>query len=295
MTKMMLITEDTVKLALEALTKNSDRVTEIRAKEQAITALREALADQQAQPHPDDVAVDLFAEAMKAKMAKQRAKGYGGWDDPAVCPTERLQQMLVDHIAKGDPVDVANFAMMLWSRGERTEQPAPVREDWGPGPHEYHSLPAQHAVSVCSTHDSVCDDPFAEIYGEVKKGTEVYTVPSPQRQPLPDGIPSPDELEALSDGNDGMLLNEDFPDKLDRLARWLREYAAAPAQQERVEPDYAWPTVADYEKDVGFEVNQTFKMAWDMARTTNSFLNQLAGVTPQPAQQEREKCSRNSD
>lgn len=113
------------------------------------------------------------------------------------------------------------------------EQPAPVREDWGPGPHEYHSLPAQHAVSVCSTHDSVCDDPFAEIYGEVKKGTEVYTVPSPQRQPLPDGIASPDELEALSDGNDGMLLNEDFPDKLDRLARWLREYAAS-AQQKPV-------------------------------------------------------------
>lgn len=75
------------------------------------------------QRHPDDVAVDRFAQAMKDKMAKQRAKGYGGWDDLASCPTSRLQQMLVDHIPKGDPVDVANFAMMLWSRGERTEQP----------------------------------------------------------------------------------------------------------------------------------------------------------------------------
>ena len=74
-----------------------------------------------------------------------------------------------------------------------------------------------------------CDDPFAEIYDEAKKGTEAYTAPPPQRQTLPDGIPSPDELEALSDGNDGMLLNEGFPEKLDRLARWLREYAAAPA------------------------------------------------------------------
>jgi hypothetical protein len=35
-------------------------------------------------------------------------------------------------------------------------------------------------------------------------------------------------------------------------------------------PDYAWPTVADYEKDVGFEVNEAFKMAWAMARTTNA-------------------------
>ena len=34
---------EVMKLALEALTKNSDRVTEIRAKDQAITALREAL------------------------------------------------------------------------------------------------------------------------------------------------------------------------------------------------------------------------------------------------------------
>ena len=41
--------------------------------------------------------------------------------------------------------------------------------------------------------------------------------------------------------------------------------------------DYAWPTVADYEKDVGFPVNQAFKMAWNMARTTNSFFNPPAG------------------
>jgi hypothetical protein len=28
--------------------------------------------------------------------------------------------MLIAHLAKGDPIDVANFAMMLWNRGERT-------------------------------------------------------------------------------------------------------------------------------------------------------------------------------
>ena len=78
------------------------------------------------EPHPDDLAVDRFAESMKAKMAKQRAKGYGGWDDHEQCPTERLQAMLVDHLAKGDPVDVGNFAMMLWNRGESTA--APVQE-----------------------------------------------------------------------------------------------------------------------------------------------------------------------
>jgi hypothetical protein len=40
-------------------------------------------------------------------------------------------------------------------------------------------------------------------------------------------------------------------------------------------PDYAWPTVADYEKDVGFEVNEAFKMAWAMARTTNALFTQV--------------------
>lgn len=79
--------------------------------------------------HPDDIAINRFADAMKAKMAKQRAKGYGGWNDKNDCPTNRLQQMLVNHISKGDPVDVANFAMMLWSRGERTEQPAQQEHD----------------------------------------------------------------------------------------------------------------------------------------------------------------------
>lgn len=66
--------------------------------------------------HTDDQAVDLLAAAMKAKLAIQRARGYGGWDEPKRCPVERLAGMLVDHIAKGDPVDVANFAMMLFCR-----------------------------------------------------------------------------------------------------------------------------------------------------------------------------------
>lgn len=77
--------------------------------------------------HPDDVAIDRFAAAMKAKMAKQRAKGYGGWEDKADCPTDRLQTMLVDHLPKGDPVDVGNFAMMLWNRGEHTAAPPPAQ------------------------------------------------------------------------------------------------------------------------------------------------------------------------
>lgn len=74
-------------------------------------------------PHPDDVAIDRFAAAMKAKMAASRAKGRGGWDDTAQCPTERLQSMLLGHLEKGDPMDIAIFSMMLWSRGDLVTAP----------------------------------------------------------------------------------------------------------------------------------------------------------------------------
>jgi hypothetical protein len=67
--------------------------------------------------HSDDIAVDKFAAAMKEKMAKSRAKGRSGWDDPLQCSGGDLASMLVQHIKKGDPVDVANFCMMLHQRG----------------------------------------------------------------------------------------------------------------------------------------------------------------------------------
>lgn len=87
-------------------------------------------ADELATPakdqHDDDIAVQLFADAMKAKMADSRAKGRSGWNDRIICPTERLQAMLHEHLAKGDPIDVANFCMMLWMRVAPVSAPAPV-------------------------------------------------------------------------------------------------------------------------------------------------------------------------
>ncbi|WP_258171895.1 hypothetical protein [Burkholderia contaminans] len=66
--------------------------------------------------HPDDLAVDRFAAVMKAKLAEKRAAGRGGWDDPKQCDVTTLARYLVEHVAKGDPVDVGNFAMMLHQR-----------------------------------------------------------------------------------------------------------------------------------------------------------------------------------
>lgn len=69
-------------------------------------------------PHPDDVAVDRFAAAMKSKLAVARGKGRGGWQDKTDCTQQHLSDGLRAHVAKGDPRDVANFAMFLHQRGE---------------------------------------------------------------------------------------------------------------------------------------------------------------------------------
>ncbi|TWD58148.1 hypothetical protein FB480_101903 [Agrobacterium vitis] len=74
---------------------------------------------QTAAAHSDDIAVDQFAAAMKAKLAAKRAEGRGGWDDKNECSNEFLSLLLREHVDKGDPLDVMNFAMMIHQRGER--------------------------------------------------------------------------------------------------------------------------------------------------------------------------------
>lgn len=66
--------------------------------------------------HFDDDAVDEFAIALKDKLAAARAKGRYGWRS---CTPEELTRMLREHVEKGDPRDVANFCMFLWSLGAR--------------------------------------------------------------------------------------------------------------------------------------------------------------------------------
>jgi|ERR1700733_6100314 len=61
--------------------------------------------------HEDDRFVIKFAIAMSEKLDKKRAEGYDGWRDE--CTPEFLAKSFLKHISKGDPVDVANFCMML--------------------------------------------------------------------------------------------------------------------------------------------------------------------------------------
>ena len=63
----------------------------------------------------DNEAVDKLAQAMKNKLAKKREQGYHGW---ATCKHGDLVQLLINHVDKGDPIDVANFCAFLFARGE---------------------------------------------------------------------------------------------------------------------------------------------------------------------------------
>ena len=68
----------------------------------------------------DNDAVYQFSKLMKDKMAKSRAKGRKGWNDPTQCSPDFLRHLLYEHIYKGDPVDVANLCMMLRHYDEPT-------------------------------------------------------------------------------------------------------------------------------------------------------------------------------
>jgi len=59
-----------------------------------------------------------FASAMLHKLEQKAREGRGGWNTSA-CTNEFLARELVNHVLKGDPVDIANFCMMLYWRNGR--------------------------------------------------------------------------------------------------------------------------------------------------------------------------------
>jgi hypothetical protein len=70
-------------------------------------------------------AVDAFASAMKARLALKAHEGWTGWDNPASSIkmwNTMLAQAAAIPLAKGEEVDIANLAMMLWRlRGANQE------------------------------------------------------------------------------------------------------------------------------------------------------------------------------
>ena len=130
----------------------------------ALEELRALLASHgQGEQHPDDDAVDRFAEAMKAKLARSREKGRHGWQTASAA---HLSSLLYHHMYKADPLDVANLAMMLHQNGQAIELPQAARK-----PAQDVSVPRELARKLVRTYENAVIDAahWTDMDGEVTK------------------------------------------------------------------------------------------------------------------------------
>lgn len=66
-----------------------------------------------AQPRAFDAVVNAFNKQMKVKFRKKYLEGRDGWDNRN--QKHFIKASLKKHISKGDMVDVANLAAMIWN------------------------------------------------------------------------------------------------------------------------------------------------------------------------------------
>jgi len=108
------------------------------------------------------IAIERLSNAMILKLDKKRAEGRGGWQTASA---ETLSQMLINHVAKGDPVDVANFCMMLFMNGQSivTERSA------------IPSIFAGVQEAIATWKDATPDAGVANIEAMIQRITELET------------------------------------------------------------------------------------------------------------------------
>lgn len=76
----------------------------------------------------DEAALEIFFKQMAHKLEVSARKGRHGWQ---TCSQADLSRMLRAHVEKGDPVDVANFCMMLSALGYGITKGKPASIDRG--------------------------------------------------------------------------------------------------------------------------------------------------------------------
>lgn len=168
----------------------------------------------------DDTAIRKFAVALIQKMRKKRYEGKSGWDDRRVCSTPMLQKALLDHLEKGDPVDVALYCMMLWHRRGRTVGSVPQQVGPAPpvGPEGVASVlresAKQHRSRGDLGHANLCDE-YASALG-MGQG-----VPQPPTPAVPEHI-----MELLEDiaGN----ISDNPREDAHQVVRWLQGQTVNP-------------------------------------------------------------------
>lgn len=73
-------------------------------------------------------ALTILTNGMSKMLQLAHGKGMRGCMDKQGSTQRHLSNLLREHVEKGDPVDVANFCMMLHARGERIAPRAAARQ-----------------------------------------------------------------------------------------------------------------------------------------------------------------------
>lgn len=77
----------------------------------------------------EELLIKEASYAMKQKLEKSRIeKGRVGWWNEKVCSIGQLKQLLKDHTAKCDMVDIMNIAAMIYVREQTDPPPAAPQE-----------------------------------------------------------------------------------------------------------------------------------------------------------------------
>lgn len=68
-----------------------------------------------------DLLLNIFFISVRGKLHQKILEGYCGWDDPSAVPTENLIEKLKSNLEKGDMIDVATLAALIWNRQDKGE------------------------------------------------------------------------------------------------------------------------------------------------------------------------------
>ncbi len=104
--------------------------------------------------------VDEFAAHMLSKMWKSASKrdNADAWQDPAFAP--EIRQHLLEHVDKGDPVDVAIYAMFAHWHGQSLA-PQPVEWQVWRGGKVVQFIPRDAKVFIRLRGGKESDEPYA--------------------------------------------------------------------------------------------------------------------------------------
>lgn len=148
------------------------------------------------------------AVAMADKMQLSRNNGRFGWHDPKACHIRSLMDSMLNHILKGDLVDVMNLAMMSW-----------LRQDIDQLDDEVFKLGLE-AQAVCWA-SRVCDDRIDQMQKIFDDSLAEEKALLKEAQTGALGLPNPVTVEAIRAAN--QVINDYLKTVLEHINSSLPE------------------------------------------------------------------------